>query len=402
VTHSPRSDVDLFADPVLENPFPVYEQLREMGPAVYLDRHQVWAIPRHEDADAVLRDDEVFSSVNGLALTPEANATILAGTVLASDGREHARLRRPLSQQLNPRAMQKLSRDCPDGLNVEEHARQLVAGYVAYDRFDAAELAQHMVADVVMRLMGLPDSVRKDLLNNAKATFNLFGPANARYRTSQPAAAAMLLYLNESVRPETVRPGSWIHALYQAAENGTIDEADVVPLMNAYTTAGMDTTILALTTTIHLLTTHPQQWAHLRTGRATAEAAVREALRLEAPIQGFGRRVARDTTLGGTALREGEQVWVLYGSAGRDPRKWGPTADEFDIRRPGTDKHLALGAGRHECAGNHLALLQASAVIGAMASHHIALDLEPARKPVRLLNNVLRGFASVPVRATPE
>ena len=37
----PESDVDLFDNAVIENPYPVYRQLRDIGPAVWLSRHDV-------------------------------------------------------------------------------------------------------------------------------------------------------------------------------------------------------------------------------------------------------------------------------------------------------------------------------------------------------------------------
>lgn len=395
----PTSTVDLFSDEVLADPYPHYEALRKKGRAVYLTQHRVFAVTGHKDVHAVLTDAETYSSVDGVALTAIANKRILGGTVLAADGAEHARLRRPLSKQLNPRAMRRLTAPRADtGLNVEEHARRLVDDYVERGEFDAADLAQQMVADVVMHLMGLPDSTRQEVIDGARSTFDLFGPANLRYQQSGPAAEAMITFLRKKVSRKTVRPGSWLDALYQAADAGDITDDDVVPLASAYTTAGMDTTIYAISTAIHLLSTHPVQWAHLWDGRTTAETVYRETIRLDAPIQGFGRRVTTPTDIGDTRLAADDQVWVLYGAAGRDPEKWSDPG-RFDVRRPGLTDHLALGAGPHHCAGSHLARLQASALLAALAS--ACTHIEPADEPVRALNNTLRGYAHVPVRVAP-
>ena len=49
---------------------------------------------------------------------------------------------------------------------------------------------------------------------------------------------------------------------------------------------------------------------------------------------------------------------MLYGSANRDPREFGETADRLDVRRE-VQRHLAFSSGPHFCIGNHLARLQA-------------------------------------------
>lgn len=387
--------IDLFTDTALEDPYPLYAALRAMGPAVYLTRHQAWAVTGYDDVRAALNDPETFSSVDGIALTDEANRTILAGTVLASDGAEHARLRRPLSRQLNPRAM----RDVAEW--VQAVADQLVSDYVGRGRFDAAELVTQLVGDVVMHLMGLPESTRDEIISKAAATFDCFGPDNDRYARAAPAAAAMVAYLNEEVTRDSVRPGSWMDALYQAADAGQIAEEDVKPLMSAYTAAGLDSTIYGILSTLHLLATHPEQWKTLRTGLADGQDAFAEAIRLEAPIQGFGRRVTRDTTISGVPIPKGDQVWLLYGATGRDPLKWGPRADVFDIRRPHTCDHLSLGSGPHLCAGQHLAVLEASSLLQALASRCTRLELA-GTPPVRAVNNTLRGWRSLPLQVSAD
>ncbi|MGW4200950.1 cytochrome P450 [Streptomyces sp. NPDC004726] len=387
------SGTDLFSDQTLADPYPAYAQLRELGPVVRLTRlaGTVWAVPDHHAVKTVLHHPDVYSSVNGIALTALANEQVLAGTVLASDGPDHVRLRRPLSRQLKPAAINAL-RD-----EVAARADQLVQQHIhrGRDVFDAVTLAREVVAGTVLRQIGLPPEDDQKILNGAAAIFNVFGPENERYLGSAPLAAAMFEFLRTHATRDRVRPGSWMAALYQAVDDGHIDETDAVPLMSAYTAAGLDTTIYGLAETIRLCTTHPRELAHLRTGRAQPADAFHEALRLHSPIQGFGRRVSRTTTLGGATLHEGDQVWLLYGSAGRDPSQWGPYADEFRTRRTGMRNHLALGSGPHTCAGIHLAELQATALIGALVRR--CKRLRPAGEPVRVLNNTLRGWQSIPV-----
>jgi len=312
--------------------------------------------------------------------------------VLASDGEKHTQLRRVLSAQLAPRAIRHLVG------TVTTRAQRLVDEALAEaDQFDAAALARRMVSDTVMAQMGLPEETREPLLAGAAPTFDVFGADNARTQRALPIASQMVDFLHQTITRETVVSESWMGAIFQAVDEGRLDESDAIPLASAYTAASMDTTILGITEAIAQLAKHPRQWELLRAEPTRATAAFHEALRLEAPIQGFGRLVAQPTDIDGVRIDRGEQVWLLYGSAGRDPHEWGADADDFNIRRRRPDRHLAFGGGPHLCAGIHLAELQARAVLRALAARCTRLTIRG--EPVRVLNNLLRGWGHLPIAA---
>ncbi|MFF3088564.1 cytochrome P450 [Streptomyces nojiriensis] len=383
-TTAPTSSLDLFDERVLADPYPVYEAMRLMGPAIRLERHGVWAVPGYDEVRSILGASDLFRAEGGRALTE------LAGTILASDGEQHARLRRVLSRRLAPTAVARRQRQ------IQERARRLVAEHTGGAGFDAVELARAMAVGTVMELMGLPESSSVPVLDGLGLTpFDAFGPENACGPTGLPAAGAMLAFLHENVTRGSVRGGSWMEAIFQAVNAGKIDEHEAIPLGSAYAVAGIDSTILGLAGTIIQLAHDPEQWFQLREDPARAEAAFHEAVRLDAPVQGLGRLVTEPVDLGGIRLEAGERVWLLLGSAGRDPRRWGLTADDYNLRRPGADKHLSLGAGPHACPGSHLALMQARALLRALAER--CTTLSPASAPVRAQNHVFRGHTTAPI-----
>ena len=49
----PKSDIDFYSDEVILNPFPVYEDLRELGPVVYLPQNDLYALPRYAEVSEV-------------------------------------------------------------------------------------------------------------------------------------------------------------------------------------------------------------------------------------------------------------------------------------------------------------------------------------------------------------
>jgi cytochrome P450 len=386
---APHTDVDLFADEVLLDPYPHYAALREQGAAVHLDRLDMWAVTRYDEIRSALHDWETFSSQDGVALNAEKNAR-LRGTVLAADPPVHAQLRGVLAARLAPKALRGLKAD------IELRADELVGSLVRGGTFDAVEdLARAFAVSVVAGLIGVPDGVVDRLLPWADATFTSFGPSNARTAESEPLSGEMFGWLL-SLDATDLAPGSMGRAVFEAAERGEIGRESCAPLLAAYVVAGIDTTINAMSNAVLLLATHPEQWEALRADPALLPGTLNEVLRYDSPVQAFSRVVRTEQRIGDAVIAAGERVVLLYGSGNRDEAHY-PDADRFDIRRNPVD-HLSFGYGVHACAGQGLARIEATAVLGALLRHARHLEVGT---PVRHLNNVIRGLDRLPVTATP-
>ena len=396
---APISDVDLFADHVRNDPYPVYAQLRDLGPAVWLPALGVWTLPRHADVRRVLGDPLTFRSRGGVALTSEANAA-LAGTSLGADGSTHARLRRPVGRLLMLHALRET-----DALAIHQRADDLVAQLVVRQSFDAVDdLVAPLVIEAIFEMAGVPSAVRAPLVAGSAAFLDLCGPPNDRYHRAGNAAhvaqAAMDRLLGGAVSREAIRPGSWRAVLDRAVAAGDLVPREVPALLSGYLALGVHPTINALSTVLGLLATHPKQWGHLRARRVTPVRVTHEALRYDAPLQALGRRATRPVRIGPAEIGVGEQVLLLFGSAGRDQSQWGETANRFDVQRPHPEDHLALGYGPHLCVGVHLVFLLATAILGSLASR--CTRLQPTAPGTRAAHNLLRGWRHLPITVTPD
>jgi cytochrome P450 len=58
----PALDGDLYGDAAIADPYPLYRAIRDLGPAVWLRRHEVWAIGRFDDVRASRSEAEVVKS----------------------------------------------------------------------------------------------------------------------------------------------------------------------------------------------------------------------------------------------------------------------------------------------------------------------------------------------------
>lgn len=140
---------------------------------------------------------------------------------------------------------------------------------------------------------------------------------------------------------------------------------------------------------------NPHQWELLQGDPSLMSNAIEECVRIESPIRGFTRLTTGPVEVDGTALPSGARVLLLYASANRDERRW-DQPERFDIARD-TDGHMGFGAGRHACAGMHLAKLEITCLMRAMLRRVKSFE---AGAPVRAVNNLLRGLESLPVTIT--
>jgi len=390
-SHISTSTIDLFDDTTLHNPFPAYAELREQGPAVWMSANNLWAIPQYAAAREVLSDWRTFSSATGVGLNPQINE-IAAGSVLISDPPLHDDLRRVLSSRLAPRALKGLLED------MQRRADELVASMVARRTFDAVtDLAVAFPMSVVVDLIGFPDEAREHLMDWAEGVFNTFGPDNTRMQDGFTRTQEMYEYLAASATPDRVKPGSFAATIHEAVEAGKIDAAGGLQLLAAYGSAGMDTTVNSISAAVTLLAQHPDQWTALRDDPSLVNSAYEEVLRLEAPVQGFGRATTRDYQFGELTIPAASQVFVLLASANRDGAHYADP-ERFDVRRKALD-HLAFGLGTHTCAGQGLARMEARCILTALVNQVETVELSGT--PIRRLNNVVRGWESVPVTVTP-
>jgi len=61
VTYS-QSDIDLYSDAALLDPFPLYKQLRDTGPAVWLSRYDMMVLSRYKDVTEAMRPNKSVKS----------------------------------------------------------------------------------------------------------------------------------------------------------------------------------------------------------------------------------------------------------------------------------------------------------------------------------------------------
>ncbi|MCC8953514.1 cytochrome P450 [Bradyrhizobium sp. Pear77] len=380
---APTSILDPYADEALLNPWPLYRELREIGPVVWLEKYGMFALTGYDAVVKALRDWEAFPSSFGM--NDDMNQ-LLRGNTLCSDGDAHSRLRRVVMRPVTPAALKSLKEE------VEREAEAVVNRLCAKGRFCATgELATHLPVTIVSSAIGLPEEGRERMMEWSIGMFNCFGPMNERARSAMPVLSEMMHYAETQAVPGKLKPGSWAEAIHHAAAAGEVPSEAVPVMMIDYMGPSLDTTIFGISSGVWLFAKHPDQWDLVRNDPSLIPAAIDEILRMEAPVQGFSRYVARDYDLDGFLLPEGSRAIVFYGAANRDPRQF-PDPDRFDIRRSNAGRHMAFGAGPHGCLGVNLAKLEMRSLFMALAQKVKRFHVEAEE---RVLNNILRGFSKL-------
>jgi cytochrome P450 len=379
---APISTLDPYTDQALLNPWPLYHELREMGPIVWLEKYGMFAFTRYDVVVKALRDWEAFRSSFGVMMNDDMNQ-LLRGNTLCSDGDAHNQLRRVVIRPVTPVALKSLKEE------VEREAAAVVGRLCAKGRFCAtAELATYLPVTIVSNAIGLPEEGRERMMEWSIGLFNCFGPMNERARNARPVLSEMMQYARTHAVPGKLKPGGWAEAIHHAAAAGEVPSEAVPVMMIDYMGPSLDTTIFGISSGVWLFANHPDQWDLVRNDPSLIPAAINEILRMEAPIQDFSRYVARDYDLDGVSLQEGSRAIIFYGAANRDPRQF-PHPDQFDVRRDNAGRHMAFGAGPHACLGMNLAKLEMQALFTTLARKVIRFHIEMEE---RALNNILRGF----------
>lgn len=390
VPENVRTDVDLFSDEVLNDPYPTLKVLRDMGPVTYFNKYNVWYVSRYDLVLNWVRDWKTFSSDPGVGLNDEVNEA-WQEALICEDPPVHTEKRKFFNDLIGPAAMAK-HKDA-----IDARAAMLADNLIAKGSVDAVkDIGQDLPINVVMDLIGWPEYVRSRLIDLAAGSFNALGPAgNKRTEDSMKAIADITRVAEEVFDADAFIPDGWGHQLSAIAKDGTWTREAVCGLLQGFIVAAFDTTIYGISNGVLMFAENPDQWDLLRENPELSRQAFTEILRLETPLQHLSRVATRDVDAGeGIVIPKGDRVVFSYAAGNRDERAF-DNPDRFDLLRK-NKVSFGFGTGIHTCAGQALARLEANAVFEAMAKRIKRFEL--TGKPVRNMSNIARGYLSIPIK----
>jgi HAD superfamily hydrolase (TIGR01509 family) len=383
----------LLADVLFEpahnaDPYPLLHQLREISPMHQLADNPIWYATRYADCREVLRDSEFLKVTEYQALdfaTAEPVPPPPAGTVLPLafiDPPDHTRIRKVMNAGFTRRRVDEL-RPWLRGLAGEVVEKALSPEPVDIVEAISYPLAMHVICDLV----GVPTGARDAFRSLMRDAAVLFEPALPPDRTYDAVVAirAMTEFFTELGSAAT---GLLRDLLAEARQADEVSAADVIANITFMFFAGFETVAHLISTTLYLMSTHPDQYALIAAQPELADQAAQEVSRYHSPVQTSSRIASVDTEIGGTPLPAGTVVVTMLGAANRDPAAY-PDPDRFDIVRGGPPA-LAFGAGIHYCLGARLAQLEAAVILESLVAAGVrSITLGRAEWKHAI---VLRGF----------
>lgn len=393
---------DPFSADFYADPHACYPRLRAEAPVYYNATYEFYALNRHADVAAGLKDFATYSSAYGVDLgMVRRGEKVPAKMIISIDPPEHRAMRSLVNKVFTPRAIEAL-RDM-----VTETVDRFLAAAVDGERseFDVVQdFSVYFPVDVITQMLGVPEPLRQQVrLWIDESLHREPGQIDMSEAGMQAMAQTWMMYYQLIQDRREAAGDDMISALIAAEvqrEDGTVDrlrDSEIAGFATLLGGAGAETVTKLIGSAAVTFARHPQQWQQLLDDRSKVGAAIEELLRYDAPVQYNVRRSNTDVTLHGVTIPAGAPVFLLGASANRDPDAW-TAPDVFDINRDRSEaQNLAFGYGIHSCLGAALARLE-----GAIALDRL-LDLMP-RYEVRWddcrrvsMQNV-SGWSHVPVR----
>lgn len=388
-------DTDFFDPSYMEDPFPLYEEIRAVGNVVWNDVLGGWLVVGYEECLSVVTN--VAGHFVQLSGDPELTFWFEAPNMIGVDGLEHRRLRGALASLFTRSAVAKWEK------RISEVVCQLLAPMVAgSDSFDLIADFTTVPTVIVSEMLGVPDDRFVDFQRwSHDIVSNLsFGHEDAEsLEILRRAATEINAYLREEIeRHRRERPDDLLTTMLDMEGSDAMSSEEIRSTAVLLLAAGYDTTAKTMSNSLIALERNPDQRRLVAGDLSLVPAAIEESLRWFGPVQWLPRRAVADTVLDGMAVSAGETVYVFSAAANRDPRRW-DRPERFEVRRE-PKSHLAFGYGPHLCLGAPLARLETKVALEgllAVAPEYVLRDLDFGRS--MFIRGPEKGIVEVGVRA---
>lgn len=365
---------DPFSDEFFTDPYPTYRRMRAEAPVYYDERQGFYALSRHRDVAAAFKDHETYSSARGIDLAMVKNDSLPAESrsMIFMDPPEHRRMRSLVNKVFTPRAITALKGTVTE--LIEYHLAK-----VDNAQFDVvAEFSALFPVEVISTVLGVPAEHRQQIREWVDGSLHRRPGQIEMDETNWEAVTQIGTFYYDLIQERRRHPrddmiSGLIAAQVERDDGGTtqLDDIEITGFATLLGGAGAETVTKLVGNAIVQFARNPEQWHKLLDDRSRVSAAIEEVLRYEAPAQYNVRCSLKDVHLHGVTIPPGKPVFLLGGSANRDPDAF-TDADKFDIDRDRSEaQNLGFGYGVHSCLGAALARMESAIALEKL------LDLMP-------------------------
>ncbi|CAN1494374.1 CypX Cytochrome P450 [Candidatus Nanopelagicaceae bacterium] len=393
--------IDFNDSAFVENPYPALKELRTVGQPVWHEGLQMFLAARHADANDVFRNKSLGRIFK--EKSPEFEWEIFnwlhADSILDSEPPKHTRLRSLVAKAFN---RQKIEGMRPAVGRITDQLLDAIDAKVKSGQtFDLiADYAEPLPVKIIADLLGFPETEEHLLRPWSQAIVKMYevNPSVQYQNEAKQAAREFADYVRDLAEKRKKNPGQdLISDLASVEENGEkLNMHELVATCVLLLNAGHEASVNAFGNGMVAALQRPDQVKLLRENpRGVTDTALEEFMRFDAPLHLFERTATADTELGGVAIREGQKIAALIGSANHDETVFS-SPEMMDLTRD-PNPHIGFGAGIHFCLGAPLARLEMSVSLPALWERFPTMQL--AGEAVRRPTFVLRGYESVAISA---
>ncbi len=394
----PQVVFDPFSDEYFNDPYDIYLRMQDEAPVYYSEEFDFYALTRHADVAAALKDHETYSSSRGCDLAMVQSEEGPQKSIIFMDPPDHRVMRSLVNKAFTPRAIQ-AQRETVEKL-VDHYL-----GLVDPDNFDVVQdFSGPFPVEVITRMAGVPEDYRQ-MVRHWIDTSLTREPGNIGYTEAGMAAAIESgTYYYQLAQERRANPqDDMISRLVEAeilAEDGQLrklDDIEIAGFTSLLGGAGAETVTKLVGNAIVTFAKNPDQWQKLLDDRSKVPAAVEEMLRFDGPVHYNVRFTLEEAHLHGTTIPAGKPVFLMKAAANRDPRAF-TDAHLFDIDRDRTEsQNLGFGYGIHSCLGAALARLETTIALERLLDFMPRYEVQwDGLKKVHMQN--VGGYHHVPVK----
>ena len=371
----------------VNDPYPIWEELRGKCPVAHTDRYMgVYFPTRYDDVRAVAYDTEHFSSRR--IVVREQPPPRIPAPPITSDPPGHRADKHLL-----------LPAFTPDQIKLHEPRARKICGklidrFAGKDGCDAAvDYAQELPVRMIAHMMGLPEE-EGELFR--KWIYEILVAGITQPAVMMRAIEESSAYFNAEIEKRKAAPGDDIISYLIGAriDGQPIEPERLLGTLRLILVAGIDTTWSAIGSCFWHLARHPEDRRRLVAEPELIPTAVEEFLRAYAPVT-MAREVVKATTIGGCPFKEKQMVLLSFPAANRDPAVF-PDADRVVIDRT-ENRHVAFGLGIHRCIGSNLARMEITVALQEWLKRIPEFSLAPGAE-VTWSEGTVRGPRKLPVK----
>jgi cytochrome P450 len=400
----PSVDVNFTGGEFNQDPFPVIEEWRALGPVVHNTHHDVYMTFSYRDCARVIGNVSQFDTESRAAVNFEQ---AFGGPTMESiDSPRHHQIRGIWARDFQRDTLAEQRRMVTEIVDARllPFVERLRSGEVV-DAVTA--LTRSIPTLVIANMLGIEPELHEqfsawsDALGGFSAARGDTTERGERLvREGNEAAAALHGYLAAVVARRRERgPGGddlvSRMVFHDYAER--MSEREIVASNVQLVFAGNETTAKLMASTLVALGRHPDQRRALAEDRSLVPRAIEEVLRWSPVVTNLQQRHAcsPDANVRGIPIPLGAAMAPLVIAANRDPTRW-DRPDRFDIFRE-PKQHLGFGFGMHVCLGLNLARLETQVWLDRLLD--LLPDFEIAGPIDYGQSFLLRGPLAVPLAA---